>query len=242
VIDHDERKPGSVPLYETVRQQLKADLDRGRWKPGEMLPTESEIGKHFGVSIGTVRQAVLSLVRMGLLTRHPGKGTFVARLDTRRGFARFFRFHDELGATITPSIKHIDTLKLVDPQIAAQLQLPAETQLVRIRRTLSWNDEAICIYASYLDGQRFKGIEKLSLEGKRLYAVLEEEYGLHVVGVEEKLKAGHPAADEADLLSLPHDTPVMLLERTAFLADKTIVDWRRTIGRSDRFYYKIDLP
>jgi GntR family transcriptional regulator len=240
--DHHEKNIGSVPLYETVRQELKADLDRGRWKPGEMLPTETEIGRHFGVSIGTVRQAVLSLVRMGLLTRRPGKGTFVARLDTQRGFARFFRFHDEFGATITPTIKHIGSISLVDAQIAASLGLPATARLIRVMRTLMWNDEVICIYASYLDGNRFKGLERIDLEGKRIYAVLEKDYDVHVISVEEKLRAGHAAPEEAELLGLDRSTPVMLLERTAFEPDKAIVEWRRTIGRSDRFYYKIDLP
>jgi GntR family transcriptional regulator len=229
-------------LYETVRQRLRADLDRGRWKPGEMLPTEAEISRHFGVSVGTVRQAVLSLVRMGMLTRRPGKGTFVARLDSLHGFARFFRFHDALGATITPSVKFIDTIAVKDVQIATRLGIPARMPLIRVRRMLIWNDEPVCLYVSYLDKRRVKGIEKLNLEDKRLYAALEEAYGVHVVRAEELLRAGHAAKDEAELLGVEETTPVMLLERTAYLHEGAVVEWRRTIGRSDRFYYKIDLP
>src|SRR5215213_9437324 len=49
----------SGPLYQKVREQLKQQIDRGFWKPGDMLPTEPELGEQFGVSAGTVKQALL---------------------------------------------------------------------------------------------------------------------------------------------------------------------------------------
>src|SRR3954452_5085703 len=73
----------SGPLYQKVRAQLKQLIDRGFWKPGDMLPTEPELGEQFGVSAGTVKQALLSLAREGLIVRRAGKGTFVARLNGR---------------------------------------------------------------------------------------------------------------------------------------------------------------
>src|SRR6478735_3696897 len=82
------------PLYQKVRSQLKEMINAGVWKPGDMLPTESELGEQFGVSAGTVKQAMLSLAREGLIIRQAGKGTFVARMSGRRSFARFFRFRD----------------------------------------------------------------------------------------------------------------------------------------------------
>src|SRR6187402_3552349 len=82
-------KNGSLPLYQKVREQLKQQIDRGFWKPGDMLPTEPELGEQFGVSAGTVKQALLSLAREGLIVRQAGKGTFVARMSGRRSFSRF---------------------------------------------------------------------------------------------------------------------------------------------------------
>ena len=234
-----------LPLYLGVRHQLKADLDAGRWKPGGILPTEAELAAHFGVSIGTIRQAVLALVREGLLTRRPGSGTFVARLDTtKRGFGRFFRFSEDLRGKAIPRALHVDTALLPDgdPAIAERLRIAPRAPIFRVRRILLANDEPICLYVSHLEEARFKGLDRIDLDDKRLYATLEQAYGSHVVRAEELLSAGSPTEEEARLLRIAPNTPVMVMERTAYGGQSGVVEWRRTVGRSDKFHYRIDLP
>lgn len=237
-------KTNGLPLYQGVRQQLRADLARGRWKPGDMLPTEAELSKQFEVSTGTIRQAVLELVREGLLTRRPGSGTFVARLDPTRGFGRFFRFSEELRGSVVPSVRHVDTvlIKAGDASIAGKLRMAPRAPLFRVRRMLLGNGDPICLYVSYLDAKRFRKLDELNLEDQRLYASLERAYGVHVLKAEEILRAGSASQEEAGLLGIEHGTPVMLVERTAFGDQDTVVEWRRTVGRSDQFHYKIELP
>jgi len=46
------------PLHEQIRARLADGLSRGDWKPGEAIPSESELARAFGVAIGTVRKAV----------------------------------------------------------------------------------------------------------------------------------------------------------------------------------------
>jgi DNA-binding GntR family transcriptional regulator len=59
---------------------------------GDRIPTEAEIGAHYGLSRITVRQAVTSLVDEGLLLRQQGRGTFVrlARREVPLGDAGHF--------------------------------------------------------------------------------------------------------------------------------------------------------
>lgn len=61
-------------LTETVRESIL----RGEFKPGDMLPSQNDLCRSFGVSHHTVREAITSLVHEGLLYRIQGKGTFVA--------------------------------------------------------------------------------------------------------------------------------------------------------------------
>ncbi|TCK30404.1 GntR family transcriptional regulator [Ancylobacter aquaticus] len=233
-----------LPLYQSVRQQLRADLEQGRWKPGDMLPTEAELARHFGLSVGTIRQAVLALVREGLLTRTPGRGTFVARFDTRGGFGRFFRFRDEANSPMEPSVRHLDTTLIEDgdPDIAARLQSPPGTPIYRVRRMLLGNGEPISLNISYLDSTAYPGLETLSLDDQRLYTVLERRHGVLVLRAEEDLRAGLPEESEATLLGISLSTPVMIVERTAYGHRGSVIEWRRTIGRSDKFRYHISLP
>lgn len=233
-----------LPHYQNVRQQLRTDLENGRWNPGEILPTEAELARHFGLSVGTIRQAVLALVREGLLTRRPGRGTFVARFDTQGGFGRFFRFRDGSNSPMVSSVRHLDTtlIEAGDPVIAGKLRVAPTTPLYRIRRMLLGNGEPISLNISYTDKKRFPDLEKLVLDDQRLYTVLEKRYGIHILRAEEDLRAGLPEESEAKILGISPTTPVMIVERTAYVNRGAVVEWRRTIGRSDKFLYHISLP
>ena len=67
-----------VPLYYQVKQILLEKLDKGTWKPGDLVPSEQELQELYGVSRITVRQALTELTHEGRFERHRGQGTFVA--------------------------------------------------------------------------------------------------------------------------------------------------------------------
>lgn len=70
--------PTSGRLTAKVRKDLANLISRGDLKPGERLPTERELSDQFGVSRVTVRRALASLARDGLVYAVQGRGTFVA--------------------------------------------------------------------------------------------------------------------------------------------------------------------
>ena len=71
-------KNSAVPLYRQLKGILKEAIRRGRFRPGERLPTEMELCEAFGVSRITVRQALNELANEGFLYRQQGSGTFVS--------------------------------------------------------------------------------------------------------------------------------------------------------------------
>lgn len=66
------------PLYAQLAEQLKGRIQRGELRPGDRLWSESELCDRFGVSRGTVREALDVLASEGLIQRIAGKGTFIA--------------------------------------------------------------------------------------------------------------------------------------------------------------------
>ncbi|WP_108660951.1 GntR family transcriptional regulator [Acuticoccus kandeliae] len=234
-----------TPLYLRVRQLLRDEIAKGAWKPGEMLPTETELGRQLGVSPGTVRQAVLSLVREGLITRRPGKGTFVARMDNSRSFARFFRFREGgTGERFDRKIT-VDSVAVttdIPRAVTQHLGVRAGSRVLKVRRVVHMADRPVCIYTSYLPYRLVQGLEKRDLSAERLYQIIEEHCGVHVLRAEELLRATAATEADARLLNLPVGSPVILIERTAFTHNDTVIEWRQTIGRSDDFTYKIRMP
>ncbi|MEO3944120.1 GntR family transcriptional regulator [Gorillibacterium sp. CAU 1737] len=70
------------PKYKQLKRELLTQMQNGRRKPGDMLPSEFELADQFGMSRQTVRQAMGELVQEGLLRRVQGKGTFVTETRT----------------------------------------------------------------------------------------------------------------------------------------------------------------
>ena len=66
--------------YQRVKQYLKSGLEHGRWKPGALMPSESDLVAQFGVSRMTVSRALRELQNEGLVERVQGVGTFAAQL------------------------------------------------------------------------------------------------------------------------------------------------------------------
>lgn len=74
----------SAPDY--VIEQIKQALAEERLKPGDRLPAETELEVLFGVSRGSIRQAMKSLEMLGVVTIRPGDGTYVNDEISRNSF------------------------------------------------------------------------------------------------------------------------------------------------------------
>ncbi|MFC3804314.1 GntR family transcriptional regulator [Cohnella sp. GCM10012308] len=70
------------PLYLQIRDMLREKINLGELKPGDQIPTESELVLQHGVSRITIKSALKMLVEDGLIYRIAGKGTFVSDPDS----------------------------------------------------------------------------------------------------------------------------------------------------------------
>lgn len=66
-----------------VRDQLIELIESGQIAVEERLPSEVELARNFGVSRPVIREALVSLQALGLITSHVGRGTFVASRRAR---------------------------------------------------------------------------------------------------------------------------------------------------------------
>jgi len=76
------RSDSAPPKYLRVYAALRRDIESGRWKEGDQLPSELELVRTFSVSRITVTRAVRDLYQAGLVERVAGSGTFVRQRRT----------------------------------------------------------------------------------------------------------------------------------------------------------------
>ncbi len=72
-------RPGARPAtrYSTLARHLTDEIEAGRYKVGDRIPTEAELQQRFDVSRHTVREALRDLKSRGLILARAGVGTVV---------------------------------------------------------------------------------------------------------------------------------------------------------------------
>lgn len=83
-----------VPRYRTIEQALRERI--ARLRPGDPLPSDTDLCAEFDVSRMTARNAMQLLADEGLVERVPGRGSFVAEPSTHRRADRLMSFSREM--------------------------------------------------------------------------------------------------------------------------------------------------
>lgn len=92
-------RDSALPLKHLhVFTTLRREIEAGRWKAGERLPSEAELVQRFGHSRITVGRALRDLQTEGLIERRAGSGTFVRETPVGRGLS-FGLLIPDLGET-----------------------------------------------------------------------------------------------------------------------------------------------
>ncbi len=236
-IDFKNEKPLYLQLVEAIKQRISSNT----WKIGMMIPSENELSREFGISVGTVKKSLSLLVQEGVLFRRQGKGTFVATPDFSKSFTRFFRYGQsgDLSGDIPGSVIFgIDIVK-AGAKVAEVLHLTAQDEVFCIKRVRTLQQIAFSVEEIYLPFERFKGIEQLALENKLLYPIYSKNFSTPIIWADEYLQPD--VADEmtAKELGINEGAPVMCVERVAHTYEDIPVEWRRSYGRGDSFRYHI---
>ncbi|MBU3693675.1 MAG: GntR family transcriptional regulator, partial [Rhodocyclaceae bacterium] len=157
--------PSFQPLYGQIKALLVSSLASGEWKPGQMIPSESELASRFGVSQGTVRKAVDELATDRLLMRRQGRGTFVASHAEDRNSTRFLRLRAADGSA-EPHVSRLIDCRAgkVTGRVAAALGIDPGAPVIEIRRVLAFAGLPVIHDHIVLPAPVFGGLEASTIE------------------------------------------------------------------------------
>jgi len=233
--------PRFSPLYRQIKGLITRGLQEAQWKPGEPIPSESELAQRFGVSQGTVRKAIDELAAENLLVRRQGRGTFVATHHEERSQFRFLRLRRDDGADPGPMDSRIlECRRVRAPQdVARALGLRAGETVVSIRRLLSFEGRPTVLDDIWLPGALFRGLsaERLGASVGPLYGLFETEFGVRMIRATEALRAVAADPGGAALLGVAAGAPLLQAERVTFTYADRPVEVRRGLYVTERFHY-----
>jgi GntR family transcriptional regulator len=239
---HYRLELGPVPLHHQVYLDLRAALDNGEWRPGDLLPPERQLAERYGCSLITVRRALSELTHESRIQRARGRGTTVLPPRIERDFGGALSFTEEMESRgLDPETRVVAARPESAGEIVADaLGIEPGSPTLYLERLRVAGGEPLLLEQVHLPAERFPGLLASDLEHGSLYDILASRYATRVVRAREALEPVLLRAREARLLDLPSRTPVLLIEGTAFDADGGPVEFARSFVRGDRTRYFVE--
>jgi GntR family transcriptional regulator len=238
----DAATDGRGPLHRQVRTALQEMIEGAEYGPGDRIPSERELSERLGVSRMTVRRAIEDLTGLGLLERRSTSGTFVREPTVLRGVggpAMSLSQRLRAGGAEPGSRLLSFEAKPAPRKIAERLRLSVGERLVVSRRLRLVNGQPFSLETSYLPQALVPGLAAADLVAGSLYQTLRERYGLAIGTSEDTISLSRATPDEAELLEIEADAPVLLLR--SVVADTTgrPVEYLVSVNHPDRVAFRV---
>jgi DNA-binding GntR family transcriptional regulator len=252
--DDEREAPGHArePRHSAISRQLTEQIEQDLYPAGSLLPGEVQLAREFGVSRQTMRVALDTLVRAGLLDRQRGKGTVVLRPRFEQTLSRFYSVAREMRQRGMPLVTQVLSRGLLhaDDELAGPacehlgIQRPEEIGfLLRLRfvETTPLMIESLTFPVAVCPDLLVDPHPgEADIGAGAFYDALEWRRQTTVTRARETFRPIAVAGYEARLLRVPVGTPVFEVKRTSFVED-TPVEWRRSLVRGDHYSYVVEL-
>src|SRR5882757_7732024 len=133
----ESRDRGSMPArHEEIAEELRRAIDREDYAVGSLLPAETELAARYGVSRGTVRQAVAALTADGLIGSRQGARRVVLSSRRSQSFAELRSFAEwarAMGREATGNVV-LSEYRPATQEDSVRLQLTAGTPVLHVLR------------------------------------------------------------------------------------------------------------
>ena len=213
-----------IPAYEEVYKKMKKLIMEETYPIGSLVPSEPDLCEMFGVSRTTLRKSMKQLELEGFIKIQQGKGTEVLDFKTTQKLNKVSSFSETLkskGYIVTSKSMYID---IVTPpkNILDDLNLPHETEVVRIQRIQLANGKPVAIMTNYIPREIVPGILSDTGTFVSLYHHLETKYDIQITSAKDNLSAKVADFLESELLSLPIGSPLIVDRRITYSLEKPI--------------------
>ena len=234
VLDPNNPLPLHAQITNILRKRVFEENLTGK------IPSERELMDYFSVSRSTVREAIESLVRDGILEKKHGKGTFVAIRPIKEEWIGNFSSYTETieRAGMRSGAKLLSSSKRREPRYIAEMF--GGEEFYQIERLRYANDKVIAIERKCFDVETGQKLLEFDLN-KNIYKILETSLGIVLWEAEEVITSAMPNKEDASLLEIPRTSSVLVTERSSFDADHKLIEFVRTQFRADKYSFRIKM-
>ncbi len=205
----------NLPQYRKLYELLRKHIITGLYKEGDLLPSENELSAVYEITRPTVRHALETLVKDGLIYKKQGKGSIVRKPPQNIGILSI------AGTASAIGVRYLKTDILQKPVVQAWpedfpyelSEIEKEAGCIYMERLRYVEDEPVFYDVNHFPNLFLPRITQRSFEDKSLFEILRKHYQIEITGGEQKLKAVKPTVQVRQLLKLRPGQPVLYMER-----------------------------
>ena len=204
-----------IPQYRKLYEILRKHIIEGVYEEGSLLPSENELCAAYQMTRPTVRHALDSLVKDGLIIKKQGKGSIVRKQIQNIGILSI------AGTASAVGVRFLKTDILQKPVVKPWpgtfpfelTGLEKESGCVYMERLRFVEEVPVFYDINHLPNVYLPRITNRSFENKSLFEILRKHYQIEILGGEQQLKATSPNKKIQKLLHLKAGQPVLHIER-----------------------------
>ncbi|GHF53771.1 GntR family transcriptional regulator [Streptomyces morookaense] len=227
--------------YEEIADGLRRAIDAEEYPVGARLPSESELAARYGVSRGTVRQAIATLTSEGMIGSRQGARRVVLAGRRSQSFTElrsFAQWARSMGHTATGQVIS-STRRPATAEDRARLHLTEGADVLHVLRVRSLDGERVLLERTVYADWIAPDVERLDPACESVTQQLYETTGLVFSYGEHLIDAVAAGTADAAHLGVRRGSPLLRVRRVTTTRTGRPVEWSDDRYRSDAVNFSI---
>lgn len=233
-------KGNSRSLFLLVMDKIKSDIESGKLRPGERLPSEAELSKQLGVSRATLREALRLLEEEKIVIRRHGVGTFIhSKPVFSGGIGELFSVTDAIERqgykAGTMILKTAFEESGEEERKRLSLKQGEGVLMIERIRTADGLPVVYCIdrIPAHLASKGY------SAGGESIFTWLESTTGIRITYAVAQIEPMGYNEKVSNLLHCDRSTPLLLLEQIHYDENERPILYSHNYFRADKIHFHV---
>ncbi|OII65319.1 GntR family transcriptional regulator [Streptomyces sp. CC53] len=227
--------------HERIADELRKAIDAQEYAIGARLPSETELAARYGVSRGTVRQAIAALTAEGLIGSRQGARRVVLASRRSQSFAELRSFAEwarAMGRTATGEVVESER-RPATAQEAAALHVRTGAPVLYVLRVRGLDGERVLVERTVYADWIADAVERIEPDCPSVTRRLREDAGLVFAYGEHTIDATAAGTRDADLLGVRRGSPLLRVRRVTTTREGRPVECSDDRYRADAVSFAI---
>ena len=222
----------TLPRWRQISDDLLRRLQDGEFVDG--FPGELALSERYGVSRGTIRQALAPLREQGIVGGGRGRPSYVINTSRTSGFGPMYSLREAITARGGTESSQVLAQRLVtSKEVATALDLDLDTPFVQVTRVRTADGTPFALDRLWIIASIARPLLEADLTETSVYGVLRPRRDVEFDAGVEYTRSVPASAGIAARLEVAEGTPLLTIRRKSCLAGRP-VELRDTCAAGDR--------